>query len=335
MRDLAELVKEKKRAFSLHGELGCADIVRQHIELLPEAHPVVEPMRRRAPVKITEIRRQIAQMLSNKIIEESTSPWASAYVLTPKKSDEWRLCIDFRRLNALTRKNVFPLPRVDTALDVLSGKSYYSHFDFAFGYWQVEMDESSCECTAFRTEDGLYQYRRMSFGLTNAPARFQKLVNTLLAGVCGFELQVYLDDVCIAPAKWGDLVMLRKFLGLVIGAKLKLKWSKCLLSANRVLFFGHGIDKHGIRQDPKKLRAIRNLLAPSDIAGVRRITGMMSYYKKCVPNFASLASPPIYLTNKNALFTWESKNNGPLKTLNRRLKITLSCQLSMITPKSS
>lgn len=238
---------------------------------------------------------------------------------TPKKTGEGRLCIDFRRLNALTKKNVFPLPRIDTALDPLSGKSFYSQFDFASGYWQMEMDESFRECTAFRTEDGLYQFRRMPFGLTNAPATFQKLMNTLLAGVRGLELQVYLYDVCIASATWDEhLDMLRRFLSLVVGAKLK--GSKCSLVASRVSFLGHEIDKHGIRQDPKKLRAIRNPPAPSDVAGVRRIIGMMSFYRKFAPKFASLASPLIDLTKKNAKFTWREQEQQSFDSLKQALE---------------
>lgn len=120
-------------------------------------------------------------MLENGIIEESSSPWASAYVLAKKKNCEFRVCIDFRKLNEKTKKNAYPLPDVDDCIETLAGKRFFSQIDFSSGFWQIPLETKSKEYTAFRTEDGHYQFRRMPFGLCNAPASFQRMVNALLS----------------------------------------------------------------------------------------------------------------------------------------------------------
>lgn len=126
------------------------------------------------------------------------------------------------------------------------------------------MEEKSKELTAFRTESGLYQFRRMPFGLCNAPASFQKLINILLSGLKGIHLQCFIDDVCVASDTWEDhLAMLAKVFKLIIDANLKLKGSKCQFGARKVVFLGHEISENGIRQDPNKLSAIKNLPAPT------------------------------------------------------------------------
>lgn len=117
-------------------------------------------------------------MLQQNIIEESSSLWSSAYVVVRKKNGSFRVCIDFRRLNAMTKKNAYPLPNIESCLDALAGKKYFSNFDLCSGYWQIEVAEDSREYTAFRTEKGHYQFRRMLLGLCNAPASFQRVMNT-------------------------------------------------------------------------------------------------------------------------------------------------------------
>lgn len=324
IKDIKHILNANVQAFSINGELGCSHIVKHKIEIEPNTRPIMEPLRRRPLIQIEETRKQVKDMKEKGIIEDSTSPWASAYVVVKKKTGEMRICIDFRKLNAVTKKNAYPLPRIDTCLDVLAGKKFFSSFDFASGYWQLEMDNESKEYTAFRTEDGHYQFKRMPFGLTNAPASFQRLMNTMLAGVKGLDLQVYLDDVCLATNSWAEhCEMLGKFLSLVIDNKLKLKPSKCLIGAKEVTFLGHHISEKGIGQEPQKLKAIRNMPAPKDVNGVRRVLGLMSYYRKFVPNFATIAAPLIELTRKSRNFNWTTVEEKAFEELKRKLEENL------------
>ena len=147
---LKALISDYSHAFSVQGEIGKTNVHEHIIELMPGAEPVAEPLRRRAQVQIEETRRQVKELLKEGIIEESNSPWAAAYVLAKKKNGEFRLCIDFRKLNLVTKKVVYPLPNIDECLETLSGKTYFSQLDFKSGFWQIAMEKSSKELTAFQ-----------------------------------------------------------------------------------------------------------------------------------------------------------------------------------------
>ena len=302
---MAELINNYYQAFTLKGEIGKTQLVEHKIELAEGTKPFSEPLRRRAQSQIDETRRQVKQMLKDGIIEESFSPWASAYVLAKKKTGDFRLCLDFRKLNDVTKRSVYPLPNIEDCLESLAGKEYFSQLDFTSGFWQIPMEERSKELTAFRTEDGQFQFKRMPFGLTNAPASFQRMVNALLSGPKGLNLQVFTDDVCIATNTWEEhLEMLEKVFNSVIEANLKLKGSKCVFGAKEVVFLGHLISAKGIKQEPNKLKAPQELPTPTDVSGIKRVMGMFSYYRKFIPKFAILAEPLTKLTRKNVKFEW-------------------------------
>lgn len=315
------LLEENAEAFSFKGSIGVSQDHKHEIELLPGATPAAEPLRRRAPIQIEETRRQVRQLLDEGIIEESSSLWAAAYVLAKKKYGEFRLCIDFRKLNSLTKKSVYPLPNIDECLETLSGKKFFTQIDFKSGFWQIQMGEKSKELTAFKTEDGQFQFKRMPFGLTNAPALFQRMINSVLAGLKGMNLQVFIDDICIATKTWSEhLALLKETLKKVIQANLKIKADKCVFAANKVKFLGHEISEHGIKQDPDKLKALLKLPAPNDVKEVKRILGMLSYYRKFVKNFATLAEPLTTLTRKNVEFNWGESQKRAFKDLLGELK---------------
>lgn len=305
---LMQLLTSYIQAFSLHGEIGKTGVFKHSIELLPNTEPFAEPLRRRAQSQIEETRRQVRQLIQDGIVEESSSPWASAYVLAKKKNGEYRLCIDFRKLNSMTKKVAYPLPNIDECLETLSGKKFFTQLDFKSGFWQIEMEEKSREYTAFRTEDGQFQFKRMPFGLTNAPASFQKMINTVLAGLKGMNLQVFIDDICIATKTWEEhLSMLESVFKLIIQANLKISVNKCVFGASSVRFLGHEISESGMKQDPDKLRSLRELPVPKDAKEVKRALGMFSYYRKFVPSFAMIVEPLTKLTRKGVEFTWGSE----------------------------
>ena len=139
----------------------------------------------------------MAALLTDGVIEESCSPWASPVVLVKKKNGEWRFCIVYRRLNSITVKDSHPLPRVDDTLDALAGSRWFTTLDFTNGYWQVEVAEDDREKTAFTTGRGLYQWRSMPMGLTNSPATFQRMMELVLRGLLWQVCMVYVDDVLI------------------------------------------------------------------------------------------------------------------------------------------
>lgn len=321
VQDLQDLFERNKDCFSINGEIGSTNLTEHVIELEANAKPFAEPLRRRAHAQIEETKKQVKKMLQEGVIEESTSPWASAYVLAKEKSGDYRLCVDFRKLNNLTKKVAYPLPNIDGCLDTLAGKRYFSLIDFASGFWQVPMAPEARELTAFRTEDGQFQFKKMPFGLTNAPATFQRMINALLTGLKGVSLQCFIDDICIANDAWDEhLEMLDQVMNVVRRANLKLKSSKCTFGAEKVVFLGHEISADGIRQEQEKVRALENLSAPTDQSGVRRVLGMMNHYRKFVENFAMKAAPLTRLTRKKVSFHWGPKEQEAFDQLKDSLR---------------
>ena len=175
-------------------ELGSTDITHHHIET-GDHSPIRQPMRRTPFVLRDKIDAMVKEMAEQGVIRPSKSPWSSPVVLVRKKDDTMRLCVDYRRLNAITKMDSFPLPRIDDTLDMLSQSKFFTTLDLASGYWQVEMDAASSEKTAFTTYSGHYKFTKMPFGLCNAPATFQRLMETVLAGLVRSCCVVYLDDI--------------------------------------------------------------------------------------------------------------------------------------------
>lgn len=319
-QELNKLLADYTDVFSINNSLGKTDLMEHQIELIPGAKPFVEPMRRHPKAHNEETNRQVKTMLKQGVIEESQSPWASEYVIVKKKTGDYRLCIDFRRLNALTKKNCYPLPNIEQCIESLAGKRFFTQLDFASGYWQMPMASSSKELTAFRTTEGLYQFKRMPFGLTNAPASFQKLINALFTGLKGLNLQVFLDDICLASDTWAEhLTLIKKVLEVIRKSKLKLKGSKCVFGAASVTFLGHRLSKEGVHQDPKKLKALLELEAPRDQKGVRSILGAFGYYRRFVENYAIISEPLTNLTQKQTKFVWTEKEQAAFETIKREL----------------
>lgn len=180
-------------------ELGVTDIVQHTIDT-GDNTPVHQQARRIPFALHAKVEEMTAEMLEQGVIRPSQSPWASPIVLVTKKDGTTRFCVDYRRLNALTKLDVFPLPRVDDSLDLLAKSRYFSTLDLGSGYWQVSMAPDSVEKTAFATHSGLYEFAVMPFGLCNAPATFQRLMETVLAGLARDTCIVYLDDILVMGA---------------------------------------------------------------------------------------------------------------------------------------
>ena len=196
-QQLTQLIGEYSDVFALNdAELGCTNMVRHSIDT--GDNPPVKQRPYRTPIVYRKtISQMIDQMTEQGVIQPSMSPWASPVVLVPKKDGSQRFCIDYRRLNSLTRRDVYPLPRIDDILDTLGEAKYFSSLDLASGYWQVELDEDARQKSAFTSHRGLFEFLRMPFGLCNAPATFQRLMQVVLSGLEGTSCFVYLDDVLV------------------------------------------------------------------------------------------------------------------------------------------
>lgn len=278
--------------FSAHdGDLGCTNLLSHDIPLLDDV-PVRQRYRRIPPSDYDMVKAHINQLLDSQIIRESCSPYASPIVLVKKKDGTLRLCVDYRQLNAKTRKDAFPLPRIEESLDALTGARWFSTLDLASGYNQVPVTERDKAKTAFCTPFGLFEWNRMPFGLCNAPSTFQRLMQRLFGDQQCQSLLLYLDDIIVYSSTVAQHL---ERLGLVLGRLqregLKAKLSKCAFFQTEVSYLGHIVSDKGVATDPGKIAAVAEWRVPNTVAELRSFLGFASYYRRFVEGFAKLAAP--------------------------------------------
>ena len=315
-----ELLKSNGGAF-IKGktDLGRTGIHKHRIET-GNAAPICLPPRR-FPIKKREAARaEIERMQEMGVIRPSNSPWRAAVVLVEKKDGGIRICLDYRGLNAVTRKDKFPIPRTDDTLASLGGSQWYSTLDLASSYWQVEMDPRDAEKTAFGTEDGLWEFNVLPMGLCNAGATFQRLMQLIFRGMDWRTLLIYLDDLIIHSRSFDQHVQdVQEVLKRLQTAGLKLTPKKCHLFKHEVEFLGHVVNAEGIQVDPKKTEAIRAWPIPKTVTEVRAFLGTASYYRKHILGFAHIAGPLHNLTKKKVPFSWTQECQIAMDTLKEAL----------------
>ena len=212
------------------------------------------------------IQQQIKEMLESEINQPSTSPWSSRIVLVKKKDGKLRFCIDYRGLNSITKKDVYPLPRIDDSLAMLSKGRYFTTLDLWAGYWQIALASQSKEKTAFATDGGLYEFNVMPFGLCNAPATFQRFMDATLAGLKWKNLVVYMDDIIIFSSTFEEhLKDLEEVFIRLAKANITLNQSKCEFFKEKISYLGHIISSSGIQPNPEKVSSLLKKKSPSNI----------------------------------------------------------------------
>ncbi|XP_048084297.1 uncharacterized protein LOC125284405 [Alosa alosa] len=257
-----------------------------------DAAPIRQRYRPVPPNLYNELRTLLRDMLEGGVIRESASPWASPVVLVKKKDQSWRFCVDYRKLNAVTHKDAYPLPRVEESLTSLKKAEWYSTLDLASGYWQVEVLPADKEKTAFATPLGLYEFERMPFGLCNAPATFQRLMQHCLGGQVHEFLLIYLDDIILYSPDFSSHVgHLEQVFAKLHEHGLKLQPAKCRLFQRSVQYLGHVVTPGGVATDPEKTEAVRKWPTPTNIREVRSFLGFVGYYRRFILSFARRAGP--------------------------------------------
>lgn len=301
------------------GDIGQTSKVKHRIET-GSALPIKQQPRR-LPIHQREVaEKEISDMLSQGVIKPGCGPWASPIVLVRKKDGRVRFCVDYRRLNAVTQKDAYPIPRIDDTIDSLAGSIYFTTLDLSSGYWQVPMDEEHKEKTAFSTHVGLYQFEVMPFGLCNAPSTFERLMESVLRGLQWQICLVYLDDVIVFSHTFEEHVeRLQLIFDRIKEAGLKLKPGKCHMLQQRVNYLGHVVSDEGVHTDPEKIRKVKEWPVPMSVHEVRSFLGLASYYRRFVPDFAALASPLHKLTEKGREFHWSSECQRAFDQLRQRL----------------
>src|SRR6266480_1500917 len=272
-------------------DLGRTSLAKHTIDI--EDHkPFKEIAYRVNPFKKEVIEKEIRDMLEKGVIRRSNSPWSSPVTLVLKPNGKWRFCIDYRKLNEITRKDNHPLPRIDTILEKFGGSKWFSTMDMASGYWQIEMEEQDIEKTAFITHEGLYEWVVMPFGLTNAPATFQRTMQLVLGELFYTIAPVYIDDIIVHSETFGNhLNDLEQVFERIKKANLKLGPEKCKFCFGEIKFLGHIIGKDGIKTDPAKIEKVKNYSRPVNLTQLRGFLGLAKYYRKFIKDFAKITKP--------------------------------------------
>ncbi|UYV67511.1 hypothetical protein LAZ67_5001024 [Cordylochernes scorpioides] len=282
--------------------------------------PIRQRPYRVSPYERGIIQTEVDKMLKSGIVKPSDSPWSSPVVLVKKKDGTWRFCVDYRRLNKITRKDVYPLPRIDDTLDSLKGASVFSTMDLKSGYWQIEVDEADREKTAFVTPDGLFEFKVMPFGLCNAPATFERIMDNLLRGLKWNICLCYLDDIIVFSKTMEEHILrLEMVLNCLSKAGLTLNLEKCHFGSRRMKVLGHLIDGDGIYPDPDKVEAVRNFPRPKDVSEVRSFLGLCSYYRRFIKSFADITGPLNELLKKGKQFSWNDRQEDSFNNLKSAL----------------
>lgn len=316
---LVQLLHKYNHIFSKsQSDMGRTNMATHSIDT-GNSRPIRVPPRRLPIPKMEEARRLVKDMADRGVIQPSKSPWAAPVVLVRKKDGTLRFCVDYRRLNEVTKKDSYPLPRMDSILTSLNGSEWFSTLDLQSGYWQVAMSPKDCEKTAFTVDRGLWEFLVMPFGLCNAPATFERLMDRVFDGVSWQTALVYLDDIIVHGRSFEDhLANLEIVFQKLQEANLRLGPSKCHLFRRSVKYLGHVVSKEGLSADSDKCRAIETWPVPTTKTQLRSFLGLCSYYRRFVRDFSSIAKPLTQLTEKARTFVWDeqcSKAFLALKTL--------------------
>ncbi|GBO45434.1 Retrovirus-related Pol polyprotein from transposon 297 [Araneus ventricosus] len=315
-----ELLQEFQNLFSTSdSDVGRCNMTQHRINI--GNHPPIKQYPRRLPLaKKEEAKRLVKEMVDNRTIEESSGPWASPIVLVQKKDGSTRFCVDYRKLNEITIKDSYPLPRIDDTLDALNGSECFSTLDLQSGYWQVEIQPEDKEKTAFTTGQGLWQFKVMPFGLCNALATFERLMETVLRGLTSEACLVYLDDIIIVGRTFQEhLNNIHKVFQRLQKANLKLSPKKCRFFRNEVSYLGHIISADGFKTDPEKTKAVVDWPRPETVHDLRSFLGLCTYYRRFVRNFSAIARPLHKLTEARSNFNWTEECEKSFNSLKQAL----------------
>ena len=273
-------------------------------------NPNTQGYYRCAPKMQREIDNQIEKLLKHGIIEPSCSQWRSPVVLVKKKDGSYRFACDYRRLNSLTEKMTYPMPKLEDIWDLIgeSKPEYFSVLDMASGFWQIRMDEETKHKASFVTRNGQYTWNRMPFGLRNAPITFQHTMNDVLRGYIAKFCIVYVDDIVVFSKDFDQHMQhLQLIFDRLEAANLTLKLSKCQFAVSRVKYLGHILSPQGVSPDPEKISIVQDWQPPKNPKQIRQFLGLTNYYRRFVPNYANIAKPLQNLTKKDQQWVWDDK----------------------------
>ena len=299
-KELAEVITQYREVFP---DVPSKTNLIKHDVDVGDSAPIKQHPYRVSPMKKELLDKEVQYMLKNDIIEESQSNWSSPCILVPKHDGGFRFCTDFRKVNDKTKSDSFPIPRIADCIDQIGNAKFVSTFDMLKGYWQVPLTQRAREISAFVTPSGLYQYKVMPFGMKNAPATFQRMVNKLVRDIDGCE--GYIDDVVIFSDNWSDhICQIERFFQIMREAKLTINLMKSEFGKATVKYLGHIVGQGQVRPLDAKIQTIVKYPIPTSRKELARFLGMAGYYRNFCLNFSEIAAPLTNLLSKKVKFVW-------------------------------
>ena len=299
-KELAEVITQYREVFP---DVPSKTNLIEHDVDVGDYAPIKQHPYRVSPMKKELLDKEVQYMLKNDIIEESQSNWSSPCILVPKHDGGFRFCTDFRKVNDKTKSDSFPIPRIADCIDQIGNAKFVSTFDMLKGYWQVPLTQLAREISAFVTPSGLYQYKVMPFGMKNAPATFQRMVNKLVRDIDGCE--GYIDDVVIYSDNWSDHIrQIERFFQIMREAKLTINLMKSEFGKATVKYLGHIVGQGQVRPLDAKIQTIAKFPIPTSRKELARFLGMAGYYRNFCLNFSEIAAPLTNLLSKKVKFVW-------------------------------
>eukprot|EP00833_Pecoramyces_ruminatium_P016401 jgi/Orpsp1_1/1190433/evm.model.d7180000078941.1 len=301
-------------------ELTPSKLAPHKINLKPGAQPVKQKAYRLAKFKSDILKEILKKLIEDKLVEASYSEWSSPVVLVPKPNGRWRMCVDYRKVNDLTEKDSYALPYIDEIFDSLDGAKIFSTIDLYSGYHQILMADESIEVTTFTTKFGNYQFKVMPFGLTGAPATFQREMNKILFPLIGKCVYNFIDDILIYSKTVEEHVQhIQEVLKILKENELKINIEKCRFMKTEVDVLGHRLTNQGLKPQLSKIEAIRNWLPPSNVHELRSFLGAVGYYRNFISQYAQVSFPLCNLLKKGVTYKWTELHQQSFQTLKEKL----------------
>jgi hypothetical protein len=321
-REVTTVLEEFKEAMpsELPKRLPPRRDVDHCIDLVPGSKPPAGVPYRMAPPELEELRRQLKELLDAGFIQPSKAPYGAPVLFQRKHDGSLRMCIDYRALNKITLKNKYPIPHIGDLFDQLGQARVFTKLDLRSGYHQVRIAEGDGPKTACVTRYGLFEFKVMTFGLTNAPVTFCTLMNKVLQPFLDKFVVVYLDDIVVYSQGLAEhLEHLRQVFQALLDNELYVKREKCRFAVEEVDFLGHVIGKGRVRMDKAKVRAIAEWEPPTRIPELRSFLGLANYYRRFVKGYSDIATPLTDLLKKGRAWEWDVKCQEAFENLKAAL----------------